>query len=141
MPTPLASALLPKQAPRQVSHTPRQVSSVIIRAKICAYSLKYGLDPAIGMAVAHIESRKGSQEFRVGRMGPTYYGPMGLHKCFVDRGAADLDRNIEMGVKALTRYPTDLKRSLRRYNTSFDGSYWTAIQRAAAKYRRAGVSE
>lgn len=74
-------------------------------------------------------------------MGRTYYGPMGLHKCFLSRGADDLDRNIELGVRALTRYPGDLKRTLRRYNTNFDRSYWVAVQRAIAKYRREGVSK
>lgn len=91
------------------------------------------------MAIAHIESRKGDQEFRVGRMGKTYYGPMGIHKCFLNLGIDDPERNIEVGVKALARYgpvtnDDQLKRALKKYNSSFNLAYWNQIKKAELKY-------
>lgn len=126
-------------APPQ-SHTVvrKQASPLIIKAYISAYALEYKVEPAFAMAVAHIESRKGNQEFRSGCMGRTYYGPFGIHRCYLAKWPIDqLETNIQAGIRALRG--SDLRRILKRYNAEFTESYWRAVMKARAKYRKEGV--
>lgn len=122
-----------------------QEQNLRIRALICAYSIKYNVEPAFAMAVAHIESAKNGKEFRVGRMGRTYYGPMGIHRCFLNKWAIDnAEVNIEVGVRALSGVGYDEGRQrnrLKRYNSVCDEGYLRAITQAKTKYRKGGVSD
>lgn len=106
--------------------------------KLC--SEKYGIDPNVALAVAEVESSGQGQRFRFGPIGKgTYYGPMGLHKCFLRRwNIGDPYVNTEIGIRALAR-KRDLRRSLRKYNASFDETYYKRIMQLAAKNRRQGV--
>ena len=113
-----------------------------IKSIIKEKALKYNVDPALAIAVAHIESRKGKKEFRIGRMGKTYFGPMGIHKCFLKKWAIDKPKiNIEIGVRALRGIgynKSKQKRRLKKYNASFNRSYWNSIQEATLKYKKEG---
>lgn len=92
---------------------------------------RQGADENFVLAVAHIESRIGNKEFRTGLMGRTYYGPFGVHKCFLSRWPINrLDENIRVGVSALRGG----FKSLRRYNASYNSAYAGAIKQAMRKY-------
>lgn len=94
---------------------------------------RQGVDENFCIAVAHIESRIGDKEFRVGPMGRgTYYGPFGIHRCFLSRWPIQhLDTNIAIGVNALRGG----FKSLRRYNASYNEAYAGAIRQAMRKYQ------
>lgn len=99
---------------------------------------KFRVDPNFLKAVASVESRKGNQKFRYGKMGRTYYGPMGIHKCFLKKW--DIDKpeiNIMVGARALQGVgsnPAAQKKRLRRYNASFNERYWRAIKQAEREF-------
>jgi len=109
----------------------------VIKALICAYAIKHKVKPEVLMALAHIESRKGKKEFRVGLTG-RYYLPMGIHKgCKTENDKSTLSGNIEIGAKTLYRLihkRGSLKRALQKYNASFNSSYWNEVKRANKKY-------
>lgn len=98
------------------------------------------------MAVAHVESRKGKLEFRTWRTGK-YYQPMGIQYeqygkfaslgMHIDR----LDGNIEVGARAFRGVQTmaEFKKRLKRYNCSFDSSYWSQICKAVDLYEATGL--
>jgi hypothetical protein len=90
---------------------------------------KYGVDPNFALAVAEVESSNKEVRFRFGKMGRgTYYGPFGIHKCFLDKWAInDPMVNTEVGIRALSRYGKDYRRTLRKYNESFNESYYRRI--------------
>ena len=118
--------------------------NIVIRALMCAYAIKYGTKPEYIMAVAHIESRKGNVEFRTNKTG-RYYQPMGIHECFLrERGwpVNTLDGNIEVGARALRGIQSEdrLKSRLKKYNATFNQSYWKEVVKAADKYRKKGVA-
>lgn len=104
------------------------------------YAEKYNVDPAFLIAVMHIESRKGNQEFRFGRIGKIYYGPCAIHKDFLKKWAIDdPETNIEVGARALRNVGYDdrlQKKRLYRYNTICDPAYVKAVMQAKQKYRR-----
>jgi hypothetical protein len=97
-------------------------------------AVKQNADPNFCLAVAHIESRIGNQELRIGRLGNSrYYGPFGINKCFLARWPIDrLDINIRVGVNALRGG----FKSLRRYNANCTHSYLAAVRQAYRKYQR-----
>lgn len=116
--------------------------TVLVKAYCNAYAVKWDVKPEFVLAVAHIESRKGNHEFRVGRAG-RYWLPMGIHNCFLqDRGwpVDTLSGNIEAGARALRGIQTmdQLKQRLKKYNASFTSSYWGAVTKAVNKYREEG---
>ena len=116
------------------------VDPVVVKALICAYAIKNHAKPAYVAAVAHIESRKGSQEFRVGRVS-LYWLPMGIHYGFLkERGwpVDTLDGNIDVGSRAFAGIVNleALKRRLQKYNCSFNSGYWGEVKKAVAKYER-----
>jgi hypothetical protein len=91
-----------------------------------------GVEPEFALAVAAIESRL--QCGPLGRSG-TYYGPMGIHKCFKAKwDIEDPYVNIAVGVSALRG--RDQRRVLKRYNASFNEAYWRAVQAARRQYQR-----
>src|SRR5574343_268680 len=100
----------------------------------------YNVDSNFLKAVAHIESRKGGQKFRTGKISKTYYGPMGIHKCFISKwNIADPVTNIAVGANALRGVGNDpalQRKRLKRYNTSFHEAYWKAIKQAERKFAR-----
>lgn len=113
------------------------MQSWLHHVKVC--SEKYGVDPYFVLAVAEVESSGRGQRFRFGRMGKTYYGPFGIHRCFLKKwNIADLLINTEVGIRALARYKSQ-RRSLQRYNASFNESYWRRIKQLEARNRREGV--
>jgi hypothetical protein len=145
--TPNLTAEMPTPRPdatKRVSHTPTLAErNIVIRAKMCAYALKYRTMPEYVMAVGNIESRKGEYEFRIGKTG-RYYQPMGIHELFLkQRGwpVDTLDGNIEVGARALAGIDNerDLKWRLRRYNATFNESYWKEVCRAIDRYSERGA--
>ena len=68
----------------------------------------------------------------MGRLGKSkYWGPMGLNQdCFKDKeNVSDTFLNVYWGIKALARYPSDEIRSLKKYNSSYNNSYYKEIVR------------
>lgn len=115
-------------------------TNIPIKKVMIEAAKRWNVEPAFLMSVACIESRKGNQEFRLGKMGKTYYGPMGIHKCFLNRWAIDDWKiNIEVGARALRGVENNeqlQKRRLKRYNVSFNNSYWKAICSMKYKYQK-----
>jgi hypothetical protein len=101
---------------------------------------KYGIDPNFALAVAETESSNKEVRFRFGKMGKgTYYGPFGIHRCFLSKWAInDPYVNTEVGIRALARYG-DQKRSLKKYNASFNEAYWRRIKQLEKQNRMAKV--
>jgi hypothetical protein len=100
-------------------------------------AIRWNVKKSYVKAVAEIESRKGGQKYRFGKMGKTYYGPMGIHKDFLKKWAIDDPvTNINVGARALRdcQDEASLKKRLRRYNASFNGGYWSAVIGASRKY-------
>lgn len=97
-----------------------------------ACAATHGVEPEFALAVATVESR-----LQCGPLGSkgTYYGPMGIHKCF--RAKWDIANpfvNIAVGVKALKG--RDQRRVLQRYNASFNEAYFRAVQSCRRQYQR-----
>ena len=124
------------------------VDPVVVKALICAYSIKNHAKPAYVAAVAHIESRIGGLEFRTWKVG-RYYLPMGIHYGFLkERGwpVDTLDGNIDAGSRSFEGIDNleVLKQRLqgsgkwkgRPYNCSFNSGYWSEIKKAVAKYEK-----
>jgi hypothetical protein len=101
---------------------------------------KYGVDPYDCLGVAGAESSIGEAEFRFGKMGRgTYYGPFGIHKCFLKKWQIDDPFvNTEVGIRALAQYK-DLRRSLKKYNTEFNEAYFKRVIFLSRKYRQQRV--
>ncbi len=110
-----------------------------MKAYMSAYAIEYGTKPEYVMAVATIESRKGDREFREGLMGRTYFGPMGVHRCFLSKWEIDkTEVNIMVGARALRGIQSldALKKRLRKYNTECNPSYLAAVTKAVRKYEK-----
>jgi len=103
-------------------------------------SERYGVDPNFALAVAETESSCKGKRFRFGRMGKgTFYGPFGIHKCF--RRRWDIGNpyvNTQVGIRALARHKNQ-RRSLRKYNASFNEAYWKRVKQLEARNRKNGV--
>ena len=88
---------------------------------------RYGVEPAFALAVAEVESSCKGKRFRFGKMGRTYYGPMGIHRCFLSRwDISDLYINTEVGIRALSRCG-DRRKLLKKYNAEFTESYYKRV--------------
>lgn len=111
-------------------------------AFVKACSAKYGIDPNFALAVAEVESSYKGERFRFGKMGKgTYYGPFGIHKCFLSKWRIDDPYiNTEVGIRALSRFK-DQRKSLRKYNASFNEAYYQTIKRIEARNRKTKVFE
>jgi hypothetical protein len=110
-------------------------------AHVKACADKYGIDPYFCLAVAGAESSNGEVPFRFGKMGKTYYGPMGIHKCFLKKWAIDDPMvNTEVGIRALARY-SDERQSLKKYNLEFNEGYWRRVKSLERQYRLAKTLE
>ena len=105
-----------------------------------AVAVKYGVDPNFALAVAEVESSNKEVRFRFGKMGRgTYYGPYGIHKCFLKKwDISDPSINTEVGIRALARYK-DQRKALKKYNASFNEGYYRRIKQLEARNRREGV--
>jgi hypothetical protein len=107
---------------------------------------KYDINPNFLKAVAHIETRKGRQKYRIGWIGKrtkrypgTYCGPMAIHYYKMDQGVniEDPRVNIFVGARALGGVGSDQaaqRKRLTKYNASFDSRYWRAIKQAERKF-------
>lgn len=106
------------------------------------YGKMFNVDPHFLMAVGHIESRKGNRAFRFGRIGKSFYGPMGIHRDFWKKwDIDDPETNVMVGARALQGTGKDVmaqKKRLRRYNTAFTMSYWKEIKKAERKFAAEG---
>jgi hypothetical protein len=99
-------------------------------------SVKYGIDPYFALAVAEVESSYKGERFRFGKMGKTYYGPFGIHKCFLKKwDISNTFVNTEVGIRALSRYGNQ-KKSLKKYNTHFNMTYYKRIKYLENKNRK-----
>jgi hypothetical protein len=103
-------------------------------------SAKYKVDPYFALAVAETESSCKGQQFRFGKMGKgTYYGPFGIHRCFLKKWAInDPLVNTEVGIRALARYSSQ-RRALQKYNASFNEAYWRRIKQLERQNRERRV--
>jgi hypothetical protein len=117
----------------------------VIKKETIRWSKVFNVDPAFALAVFHIESRVGGQEFRKGRVGSKksggpFYAPANIHYSYLkDRGwpIDTLEGNVMVGVRALqgTGYSRESQiRRLRRYNASYNGAYGCQVMKAKAKY-------
>lgn len=100
---------------------------------------RHNVDPAFVMAVARIESGKKKKEFTLGRIGKTYYGPMGIHKRFLKKWKIDDPKtNIEIGTMTFSGCRTEKqqKSKLKTYNKSFSPRYWLSIKSTKHKYEQ-----
>jgi len=124
---------LPTQSQSQPAKT-TMPSGWLAFVKTC--SAKYGIDPNFALAVAEVESSYKGERFRFGKMGKgTYYGPFGIHKCFLSRWRIDDPYiNTEVGIRSLARY-SDQRRTLRKYNTSFNERYFQTIKKLERQNR------
>ena len=126
-----------------VSASPPPVREVTMRLwlhHVKVMSAKYGIDPNFALAVAEVESSNKEVRFRFGKMGKgTYYGPYGIHKCFLSKWAInDPLVNTEVGIRALARYK-DQRKSLKRYNASFNEGYYRQIKKLERQNRESGI--
>jgi len=88
--------------------------------------MKYGVDPNFALAVAECESSSKGTRFRFGKVGK-YWLTMGIHQCFEGRwNLRDWKVVTEVGIRALSRYK-DKRKALKKYNASFDESYYKRI--------------
>jgi len=102
-------------------------------------SKKYGVDPYFALAVAETESSNRNVRFRFNRIGRTYYGPMGIHKCFLKKwNISDPYVNTEVGIRALARYGSQ-KKALKKYNASFNMAYYRRIKHLEHKNRQSKI--
>ena len=103
-------------------------------------SEKYGVDPNFALAVAECESSCKGKRFRFGKMGQSkYYGPFGIHRCFLSRwDIANPFINTEVGIRALARYK-DKRKSLKKYNAAFSEGYWKRIKQLERQNHLAGI--
>jgi soluble lytic murein transglycosylase-like protein len=109
-------------------------------------SEKYNIDPNFALAVAETESSTKEVRFRFGKMGRSkYYGPFGIHKCFLKKwNINDPFVNTEVGIRALARYgPGDgnYRRALKKYNATFNEAYYRRIKELQRRNKSAKVFE
>jgi hypothetical protein len=91
-------------------------------------SKKYNIDKYFVLSVAECESSNKYARYRFGKMGRTFYGPFGIHKCFLKKWAVDDPFiNTEVGIRALARYGSQ-KKALKKYNASFNMAYYNRIK-------------
>jgi len=108
----------------------------------------YRVDPNFALAVAMVESGvPGELQLRFGRLGKSkYYGPFGIHRCF-NKWGLDLSNpyvNAWIGIRALRGVGKSRKkqiRRLRKYNASFDWSYWRAIKSIERRNKKRKIFE
>jgi hypothetical protein len=93
-------------------------------------SEKYGVDPCFALAVAETESSCRGIQFRFGKMGRSrYYGPFGIHQCFLKKWAIDDPvLNTVIGIRALARY-----------SANFNEAYWRRVCYLERRNREAGI--
>lgn len=99
------------------------------------YSNTYGVDPAFALAVAHIESRTHTQEFRTGLLCNKWYGPYNIHKDFKHRwpNIDTIQGNCQVGVMALRG--SSPRKILKKYNAEFNEAYYQEIMKATKMYK------
>jgi hypothetical protein len=120
------------------------ISKALLVAWIKVCAAHWNVDPALALAVAHIESRApGKQEFRVGKLG-RFHGPFCIHEGYlrqpIDGVVYPIDEwpiNVWVGCRALRGIRTErmAKKRLKTYNATFNRPYWLAIRRAWEKYK------
>ena len=138
----LTTTLYPALAPSQPHKLTLPEWVILVKA----YSMAYGVDPNLSLALAETEGSKGSVRFRFGLYG-RYWLPFGIYKgCKVPRPDTP-GGNAEAGIRALARHLRkcggNLKAALRKYNTG-DGPaqferYYRRIKQLEARNRREGV--
>ncbi|MGO9175295.1 MAG: hypothetical protein ACLQED_04030 [Desulfobaccales bacterium] len=105
-------------------------------------SVKYGVDPNFALAVAETESSCKGQQIRFGKMGKgTFYGPFGIHRCFLKKWDIDDPMvNTMVGIQALARYK-DHRKTLQKYNAEFNEAYFQRVKFLERRNREARVFE
>ena len=111
-----------------------------------AYSMAYGVDPNLALALAETEGSKGNVRFRFGLYG-CYWLPFGIYTgCNAPR-ADTPGGNAEAGIKALSRHLRkcggNLRAALQKYNVEPRGfgAYYRKIVRLAEQNRKERVFE
>ena len=107
---------------------------------------KYGMDPYLCVALAETESSLGRNRVRFGPMGRgTYYGPFGIHKCFLSKwDIADWKVNTEVGISSLAKHirkQGSLVGALKKYNTEYQPAYYQRIKSLKNKYKKERIFE
>jgi hypothetical protein len=122
--------------------TPIAKALLVAWINVCA--AYWGADPALCLAVAHIESRvPGKWEFRVGKVGKSFYGPFCIHEGYLKQPIKGvvypIDEwpiNVWVGCRAFRgiRTRAGARRRLKSYNATFDEVYWRAVKKAWRRY-------
>jgi hypothetical protein len=109
-------------------------------------SLERGISPYRTLAVLETESSKHGRCLTFGPINRNgkFVGPGGLNK---NCGSKEWQQkilnpyfNTEVSIKAMTRYG-DFRRSMKKYNTSFNGAYWNRIRSLEYRNREARIFE
>lgn len=109
----------------------------------------FGLPPKTVQAVGIVESRskyemkKDGLQFQTGPLGRrgTYVGPMGIKHIFKKKwNIYDPYVNVYIGARAMARYG-NLKRSMQKYNASFNGAYYYTILRIANQLKNMEIKQ
>jgi hypothetical protein len=136
----ILSLLVPNALSKEIKSPSKQVvfSKWLGFVKTC--SEVYKVDPYFALAVAETESSCKGERFRFGKMGKgTYYGPFGIHKQFLKKWPIDDPYvNTEIGIRALSRYKNQ-RAALKKYNATFNESYWKRIKSLERKYQDSKV--
>ena len=109
-----------------------------------AMAEKYNVDKYLCLALAETESSGKGERIRFGKISKTYYGPFGIHKCFLKKwDIADWKVNTEVGIRALAGHikrQGSLHGALKKYNTGDKGvkfeGYVNKIKNLQRKYKR-----
>jgi hypothetical protein len=109
-----------------------------------AYSMAYGVDPNLALALARCEGEKGETPYRFGLYGE-YWLPFGIYiGCKAPR-ADTPGGNAEAGIKALARHlrkcKGNLRAALHHYNVEPRGfeAYYQKIVRLTKQNKKEGV--
>jgi len=109
---------------------------------------KYDVDKNLCLALAETESSGKGERIRFGQISKTYYGPFGIHKCFLKKwNIVDWKVNTEVGIRALSghlyRANGNLHNALKKYNTGDKGEkynkYVRRIKNLKKQYEKENV--
>ena len=113
------------------------LEKLVLMTWIIACAKLHGGQPDFALAVAHVESRSGKQEFRIGRVGK-FFLPFGIHKDYA-RKWPHLDLwpvQVYWATKRLAQFTGREKEGLKKWNTEFNQAYWLAVKGAWEKYKK-----
>jgi len=131
----LTLSIFPGSLPQgQPDARPQDLRAWLTFVEICCQ--EYQVDKYFILALFRVESGlPGGPEIRFGRLGKSqYFGPGGVHKCFLKRwNLYNPYISTWVSIRALRGVGSDVKKQkarLKRYNAEFKPEYWKAIKQA-----------